>query len=184
LDIPFEIKFFPSKRAAVMLDRGQIDGNTSRVYSFGETYKNVIRVNSPIVWSKFIAYTTNPAIRLDGWDSLKNTGYRIEYQLGCQYCEDKLSPFIPSDDISMIGHWSQSLKKLRANRIDVFVGVEADILPALESDEYKKFGIVEAGIMEKVNGYPYVHKKHKNLVPELESIFNEMIKEGLRKVVI
>ena len=58
-------------------------------------------------------------------------------------------------------------------------GVEDDILPALQTDEFKDFGIHPVGVMEQVYGYTYFHNTHRDLVPKFEAVLKAMKAEGL-----
>lgn len=179
LNIPFQLRQYPLKRSALLLNAGQIDGDVARVYSFSESYSNVIRVEKPVAWSNFSAFATDPTISLDGWESLKGTAYRVEYERGTQLCEVRLSNVVPPENLSVANHWPQGLKKLQAGRINIFIGVEDVIVPVLRTDEYKDVDIHTVGVMEQIFAYPYFHKKHRDLVPEFEAVLKAMADEGL-----
>lgn len=179
LELPVKITQFPLKRAAIMLNAGQIDGDVGRIEAFGEIHKNVVRVKVPVVWSSFVAFSTDPKIRLNGWDSLKDSQYYVEYQRGTQLCELRLPELIHQNYLSHVTYVSQGLIKLRAGRTDVFLAFAVDVLPLLKRERFKDFGILNAGVIEETFGYPYLHKKHSKLVPDLEKILETMTEEGL-----
>ncbi len=164
-----------------MLNEGRVDGDAARVYSFGEHYPNVIRVEEPVGWASFVAYANDPTIRLDGWKSLKGTAYRVAYARGAHICEVRLPEVVNPENLFTVTRWLQGLKMLQAGRIDIFIAAENDILLMLESDEYKDFDIRKVGVMEQVFAHPYFLKKHRNLAQKFEAILKAMAEEGLIK---
>ena len=162
-----------------MLDKGLVDGDTARTYSFGGSYSNVIRVEEPVGWSRFIAYAVDPKISLNGWESLKGTSYRVDYGRGAQICEARLPKVVNQERLSSVVRWPQGLNKLQAGYTDILIAVEDDMLPLLKKDEFKDFNIREAGVMEQIVAYPYFHKKHRDLVPRVAAVLKAISEEGL-----
>ena len=179
LGIEFECPFYPPKRASNMADEGMVDGEPARAAYYAKDHSNLIRLDVPVGSVKFTAFATNSTIQLDGWESLRKTDYRVEYLRGIKACEEGLPDVVSPDKLSAISRVMQGLKRLAAGRIDIFVHLEADVMAALRIDEFKDFGIQKAGVMEQQIAYPYLHKKHQELVPKLETVLKEMRKEGL-----
>lgn len=179
LDMEFECPFYPSKRASKMADEGQLDGEPARASYYAKDHPNLIMLDVPIVSVNFTAFATNSTYQLDGWESLRKTDYRVEYLRGIKACEESLPDVVNPDKLSVINHFIQGLKKLVAGRVDIFVHLEADVVAALRTDEFKDSGIQKVGVMEQQIAYPYLHKKHQVLVPKLETVLREMRKEGL-----
>ncbi len=116
---------------------------------------------------------------MNGWNSLKGTEYRVEYQRGTVTCEDNLPKVIRKENLSIITEQIQSLKKLISGRIDLFVDEESGVLTLLQSPEFKGSKIRSVGIMESIVIYPYLHKKHASLAPKMAEIIKTMKTEGL-----
>lgn len=87
LGYQFRYQVVPPIRASMMADTGKVDGEPARVFAYGLKYKNLIRVEEPILESKLTAYAINPNIQLTDWGSLLNHPYRIEYYRGIFYIE-------------------------------------------------------------------------------------------------
>lgn len=173
--------FYPVKRASLMAAKGEIDGELARVYNYNDKLQNLIRVEEPIFPVRFSAFTTNPAIKLNGWESLRGTDYKVEYMRGIKHCAIKLSKVIKKENLSEISHWSQGLKKIIAKRTDIYVEVERTVLRALKTDEFKNANIRIAGVMEEINLYTFLNKKYADLVPLLAAILKKMKEEGTIK---
>lgn len=130
----------------------------------------------------FNAYAVKPGICLEGWESLRNTGYRIEYRLGSKRPGNILPRMVDSDHLSRVPTIEQGLKKLLLGRTDVYIDVESIVLVTirdLKRSEPQAAAIYKAGVMERFTAHAFLHKKNAALVPRLNDILKAMKKEGL-----
>jgi ABC-type amino acid transport substrate-binding protein len=125
-----------------------------------------------------LAFATNAAIQLNGWESLRGATYRVEYLIGA-VVERNLQQVVKPGLLSAVATAEQALKKLRAGRTDIFVHVESLVLPLLQTPEFKDAGIAPVGVMEKQDAYPFLHNKHAALAPKLAEVMQQMKAEGL-----
>ncbi len=180
LGIKIEFRYYPKKRVSIEADAGNIDGEAGRIDAYAALHPNLIRVEESIFYSNFSAFTAKDSIpRLKGWESLKGTDYRVEYQRGTIICEDKLPKIIRKENLSDVTEISQGLKKLISGRTDIFVDEESGVLTLLRTPEFKESRIHLIGIIEPVIYYPYLHKKHASLAPKIAEIIKAMKAEGL-----
>ena len=179
IGVEFQYKVYPPVRASVMADAGQVDAEPARVASYGEAHPNLVRVDEWVVKSQVVAYAVDQAIALDGWESLRNTEYHIDYYRGHAVSEQHLAEVVEADRLSSVSDPIQALKKLRAGRIDMYVDSSDRIGPLLQSPEFKDSGIHAAGVMEEIFSYPYLHKRHADLAPKLAETLKQMKAEGL-----
>ena len=156
-----------------------VDGEPQRVVSHAELYPNTIRVEEPVITHRFLAVATNPTIHLDGWDSLKDTSYRVEYGIGGVTTQTNLERVVKADLLSAVPSREQGLKKLKAGRTDIFVEMDTRVLPLIETPEFKDAGIVTVGVMQSKEFYPQLHKKHSELAPKLAEVLRQMKAEGV-----
>lgn len=110
LGFKFAYTIFPLKRCSVTANDGKVDGEPQRVYNYGKDYPNLIRVDEVIFINRSMAFATNPAIRLDGWDSLKDTTYRVEYLRGALRPEQELPQRVKPELLSSITTDIQALR--------------------------------------------------------------------------
>lgn len=76
LGLPFSMAYHPDERALINLNAGEFDGGTGRIREL-ETekyYPNLIRVDENILHHKSAGLVMHPQVKIDGWESLKNTG--------------------------------------------------------------------------------------------------------------
>jgi len=179
LGITFAIKTVPAKRASHMSDLGRVDGELSRIYSYNEMHPNVIRVEEPHWHSGFIAVAADPSIQLDGWKSLQGTDYRVNYRRGIKGCAVNLPRVVRPEKLEKVSKASHGYRKVLSGRADIFIGAEMDTVSVLESDDFRNSGLQIVGVMESFTAHAFLHKKHKELVPELSEILKEMKQEGL-----
>ena len=179
LDMDFVFAYYPLKRASLMANAGEIDGEVARAHDYNKKYENLIRVDEPIIALKFSAFSADPNIKLKGWESLKGTEYLVEYIRGTNICDLHLPNVVDKEKLSRINYPFQGLNKLVNGRTDIFIAEENTVLKALGADEFKNSGIKIVGRMADVNLHAFLHKKHKNLVPKLSNAIKKMRKEAL-----
>jgi len=163
----------------MMADAGKVDGEMARIHTYADAHPDLVRCEEPLLSARFVAVATNPLIRLDGWESLRGKDYKVEYMRGVKKFEEKLPGLVSKKNLSEISDWSLGLKKLLAGRTDVYMDAEITLLKPLKTGEFKNSGIKIVGVLEEVPIYPYLHKKHRSLVPKLAETLKKMKEEGL-----
>ena len=88
-------------------------------------YPNLIRVEEHNRFITFSAFATDSTLVLDGWESLKETAYHVDYRRGVKKCAEQLSLVVDAERLSAVNTTQQAVQKLLAGRIDIFVGVDA-----------------------------------------------------------
>ena len=183
MNIEFAFKEVPPKRASVYSDRGDVDGELGRAFDYNETHPNMIRVDEPNSLTNFSAFASTPGIALQGWESLKDTEYLVEFRRGITLCEAQLSRVTPPARLSDIATVHQGIQKLLAGRTEVYVDVEAFVLTYLKSEDFQQISrgrtVYMAGVMDQISGHAFLHKKHQALVSPLSAILRTMKEEGL-----
>ena len=71
-----------------------------------------------------------------------------------------------------------ALRMLVTGRIDLYVGSVMEMQGILAEDEFKNSGIQRVGDIDSVPFYPYLHKKHEELVPQLAEVLRAMKADG------
>ena len=171
-------QYNPAKRATFYAISGKTDGELARVYNYNDDFPELIRVDEPLATIRFSAFTTSPQIKLNGWESLSGTPYRVEYIRGERLCEKNLTAFVNPGHLSTVSDWLHALKKLAAGRTDVVVSVEGSMLKALSMPGFRGSGIHLAGVMEQQTVHAFFHEKYKDLSPQLSNALKDMKQEG------
>lgn len=179
LGMELVFRHYPPKRCSLMVDKGMADGEIWRVRDYNTAHPNLIRVETSPFSNRFCAYAMNPDTKLDGWDSLKNTDYKVDYMRGQKKTDEELPKWVKKENLHMINHWTEGLRRLSDGRTDIYVNIEWTIEEGLRSDEFRNSGIRMAGVMEEVTSHSFLHKKHKELVPKLSDVLKQIKAEGL-----
>ena len=80
LGYTFAYNLYPLKRSLPESNAGRIDEECARAQmpqALQKKYPNLIQVKEPIWESHFCVYSTNPSIRVDGWQDLKKYKNRV-----------------------------------------------------------------------------------------------------------
>jgi len=179
LGMELTYKVYPPARASVMLNTGEVDGEASRIAGYAENYPNVVMVDEPIFIMKLIAVAKDPAIQLDTWEELRDSGYRVDYFRGIAAAENLLPDLVKAENLSAVSDPAQAMKKLMTGRTEIYIDVDARITALLASPEYQDSGIRVLNAEEEIPNYPYVHKRHADLAPRLAEVLKQMKAEGL-----
>lgn len=181
LGYDFEYVEYKPKEAAQKSDSGQIDGEINRVRDYNLKHPNLIRVEEPHFSMSFCAYTTLPDITLDGWQSLKDTPYKIVYRIGVRKCEMEIPQLVSADHRDTVNYVFNGLKKIASKKSDIYIDVDSSIEDEINSDIFLESGIRKAGVLEEITAHAFLHKKHEALVPVLSQTLREMKQEGVIK---
>ncbi|WP_136810160.1 hypothetical protein [Desulfosediminicola flagellatus] len=181
LNMELIVEYYPLGRASIQTNEGRADGEPARIHAYGTLYPNLIRIDESVFPMTVGAYTTDPSIpELNGWESLKNTEYVVQYPRGMKICENNLSKVVKAGRLTDITETSQGLQMLALKRTDLYVDDVNSVIPFLKNGTYNLQGKVHlAGIMQEVPLYMYVHKRHTSLVPQLADAIKEIKAEGL-----
>lgn len=168
------------KRAAVMMVEGRVDGDLGRVPTFHGTYPQFIVVEEAPALLKLMAFTTDPDIQIDGWESLRGTDYRVDHLRGTTAVEATLPSVVKPENISAVNEWKQAVKKLIAGRTDIYIEFEGIVLQNLAADdELKDTDLHVAGVLLEVPVQAYLQPKHADLAVQLSDVIKAMKAEGL-----
>jgi len=174
----FKLISQPGERAMIDANQGIVDGEAGRISSIDEKkYANLIMVPYPIATIKDGAYATDPSIKMNGWESLKGKPYKVGLLKGIKSVEQKLPLYVDKTNIVTLSDAEQCMKMLQAGRIDLFIsGTQIEDSSFMQSGAYKEVKLV--GIVETKALYPWLHKRHKNMVRRLAETLETMKSEG------
>lgn len=179
LGIKVAILPLPTKRASVLLASGEVDGDVHRSRAYGLEHPELVRVEQPHFAVRFAAYSKLPQLSLNqGWDSFAGAAWRVDYILGAVTPGRELPKRVPPQRLSALKSVAQGLRKLDVGRSDVLVALDMSVDPMLGSPEFHLAGIRKAGVLEKVDGYLYLQKKHAWLAPAVAQVLARMKRDG------
>ena len=180
LGIEITILALPTKRASVMAQSGQVDGELHRSKAYGTDHPNMIRVEQSHFAARYAAYSKLADLHLaNEWTTLRDTELRVAYILGSVTASERLPALVAAEHLSTVTDARLGLRKIALDRIDVLVGLDLIIDPLLEQDDIRPYGIRKAATLEEIDGYLYLQKKYAALAPKIASILAQMKREHL-----
>ncbi|MCH1929502.1 hypothetical protein L9G16_04855 [Shewanella sp. A25] len=179
LGYQFSYQVVPAMRASLLADSGKVDGEPARVFAYGMKFQNLVRVEEPILETKLLAFARNPEIKLVDWDSLKQFPYRVEYNRGIFFAEQKLESLLPAERLTTSSSPVNSFRKLLHDRIDIYIDTAVIGFPLLQKAEFEHSKIHSVVDLETLISFAYLHKRHRLLAPKLSETLKQMKQEGL-----
>jgi polar amino acid transport system substrate-binding protein len=182
LGYELQYKGYPNERANLMAETGRVDGEIQRAASYEKIAKNLIKVEEPSFLVRVAAYAVTPGIVLDGWESLRNTNYRVEYRRGSKVPQMALPAVVTPEQLSTISTVELGLKKLILRRTDIFIEQELiveETLRKFNKGDFDPSSVYQAGIMWTGESHLYLHKKHAALLPKIAEVLKAMKQEGV-----
>ena len=172
--------YLPPRRGEVDADAGNVDGELARGPDYGASHPALVRVEEPAMMLTMSAFTVDPVIRVQGWESLQSARYRIEYRAGFRGPEEQLALFARGASVSSVATTGQGLQKLVAGRTDMYIDLEEYVATRLHDAPFANSErIVKAGVLAKFAVHAYLNRKHAALQPALSAALRDMKKEGL-----
>lgn len=171
----------PARRASDLAERGVVDGELSRIYEYGNHFRNLVRVEEPHHEKILRAYGVR-APMLEGWESLRGIDARVECPRGVVACLDNVRLYVPAERIHENDTLEQGLERLIRGRVDVYIDVSERVEAFLRSrvaSGHAAYAEVHAvGDMEVAKGYIWLHKRHAGLAWHVAEILREMKRSG------
>lgn len=173
-----EVRSFPPLRGAIEADAGRIDGEVGRALTYGDDHPNLIRVDESLLSFRVSAFTRIPGLKVNGWDSLKGTSYRVQYRTGYPTFKARLEQILPSQQISSVVDSQTGLQNVALGRTDILVDLEEFGQLQLLRLQNRYSNVYNAGLVQDTPVYIYLHKRHAALVPRLTAILSKMKSSG------
>jgi hypothetical protein len=176
----FKMVLLPSERALIESNAGRVDGEVARMSTpyFERSYPNLIRVDEVVVVVEYMAYGTKATTGIKGWQGVFNRRDRVGFVKGIKFIEWNIPSNYPGHLLCPAADIVQLCRMLLADRIDLITSIPAQISALLQQDEFKDADIQNLVVLDKQETYPYLHRKHADLVPKLETAIREMKADG------
>lgn len=172
LQIPIEFLEFPGKRSLFEANAGYVDADLSRIKDVEKEFTSLRRVPTSIFWFEATAFSKNKDLRINGWESLRDL--RVGIMRGMVYAEKGVKG-LPR--VTVVDKPSHLFKMLDSDRIDVAIFSDINGLALIKELKLSSIHALRPPL-ERIEAFHYVHKKHEDLVPKLDAIFQEMKTSG------
>ena len=172
-NIPMELVDLPAKRAIMDSSQGVLDGEVHRNIKVKDQYPTLIPLQPGINYIEPSVFSKNLDFEVKGWESLKD--YRIGIVRGVGTSEDGTKGM---PQVTAVSTLEQLMQMLAEDRIDVAV---SDAFSGLaELKRLKLDGQIHllTPPLQKVEIYHYLHEKHRDLIPTVEKVIQEMQASG------
>ena len=103
---------------------------------------------------------------------------KITYVAGNKYIERQLPYHVGRRDIITASDITQALRLLLAGRVGIYIELDDITVFVKKIDEFKKHRFYNAGPVDSIATFPYMHIKHRALVPKLAETLRAMKADG------
>lgn len=180
LGMSIRLDYLPLARQRVLLDSGAIDADGGRIYEFGATHPNLVRVEESHTDLNFALYATKPGLRLQSLEQLRSNELLVEYRRGILFCEKALTPMLTPARLSTISSEEQGVQKLLLGRTDLYCDLDMAVRRVSNLPEFKdRPQVYKAFAFGAIPIHMYLHGKHAELAPRLAIVIKQMKAEGL-----
>ncbi|WP_394699837.1 substrate-binding periplasmic protein [uncultured Pseudodesulfovibrio sp.] len=177
LGYEIELQGYPAERALVMANDGLVDGEAGRVNVVEKTCPNLIRVPTPLYINRIAILTTSTKVDpAKGWGQFQSC--RTCIRNGYKYLESRVT----GEHSHAVSSYEKMLTLLKNGRMDVGLAEFFDILPALNKVGLGKVRMLCEPMVSNPM-YHYLHKRHADLVPQIDAVLRDMAAEGRLKAI-
>jgi polar amino acid transport system substrate-binding protein len=181
LGVRLEFVVAPLKRIEMLLERGDIDGETIRGPVYGTLHPQLIAIDLPLIPVKYALYALKPVAGLNSLEDLRAGKFRGAYRRGVVFCENALTNALPANQLDVVTTAKQGMDMLAIKHIDFFCDVNLGMLNYEYEAGQENIGkpIKLLDISKAVSNSAYLHPRHIAFAPILSATLKQMEKEGL-----
>jgi ABC-type amino acid transport substrate-binding protein len=174
MNVKAKVIQLPSQRMTSMLKHGQIHAEVYRVKSYKNVLPNAILIEESITELPHYAYTTNPNIVVNGWNSL--LPYTHVIVRGYQFSQAKLK----HHKIHEVNNIVSAFNFVKAKRADIIVssGLLGDKI--MNMPEFKHSNLIKLDTpVDYLALHTFFSAKYPELAKKYEKALKAIKKEGL-----
>ncbi|MFA9217762.1 MAG: hypothetical protein ACEQSK_11740 [Sphingomonadaceae bacterium] len=173
-----EVRNYPALRASREADAGRVDGEAGRSLQYGAVHPQLQLIDEAVVTIRMAAFVTDPAIKVNGWDSLQERPYRVSYRAGYELPRLRLQQMVGAARLHAVVEGQAGMQSLALGLTDVYIDTHefGQMLIDKMPERYSQVRV--AGWVEHLPLYFYLHRRHAALIPRLAAILKEMRVDG------
>ncbi len=173
--IPIEFIEMPGRRALADSSAGTVDGEIHRIFSVGEDYPTLIRVPTPINYIEPTVFSKKADLKIDNCADLKPQ--RVGIVRGVRHAENCTKGL---KNRQVVGNSQLLMKILDKDRVDAVITARINGLLQLRKLNFEGIHALSPPLSREPL-YHYLHEKHRDLVPKIDQVIQEMEKDGTLK---
>ncbi|MGV7216283.1 substrate-binding periplasmic protein [Bradyrhizobium sp. UFLA05-112] len=173
LNIKLEFEDVPGKRALALSSAGELDGEIQRIGTLSKDYPTLLRVTPAINYIEPAVFATKLRFDVAGWDSIKD--YSIGIVRGVGSSENGTHGF---GRVTATTNLESLIQMLDADRFDVIVTDLFSGLVAVRKLNLQARIYPLSPPLERIDIYHYLHERHRDLVPKVGKVIEEMTASG------
>ncbi len=172
LGYKIKLEPLPAKRSLQYANSGgRYDGELFRISGIEQRYPNLIPIKVSLNESRWMVYSKNPYIKVNGWESLRD--YKIGIRRGIQTTANGTLGM----DRQIVDTNEQLFALLDKGRVDVVIMSIGNGKKTLKKTASKDIYQLEPPV-QIIPVYHFVHKQNDFLVPKITKIMKGLEKEG------
>lgn len=169
LRINLRVNEYPGRRSLQLANSGKVDGDLCRITQVAQSYSNLLQVDPFIMSMSIVAITRKGVADINALADLGNRNLGSER--GMQAVElvlrDRKIHF-ENDAVSLV-------RSLEKGLVDVVLLTKADVKSLNNKGALGQIK-VHPKYLYQVKMYHYIHKKHRELIPELSLQISKTMK--------
>ncbi|MFT5701559.1 MAG: polar amino acid transport system substrate-binding protein [Desulforhopalus sp.] len=170
--LEIDIEPMPGQRAHSLATDGTKDGETARIFSYGEKNPTVVRVPTPYSSLETTAFAKKSAnISISSQEDLKK--YKVVIVRGVQHTKDMTEGH---ENVHVINDAEQMMKFLEGGRADI--ALNNTISAKVDLQKLKIADIVPVGTLQTLDLFNYIHENRKDIVSKVDATIQEMKESG------
>ncbi len=159
MGVSIELISLPAKRITLMLRKGEIHADFSRIKEYQNDVATAIRVDEPILTLPYHAYSTTESISINGWNNLES--YNIVGVRGFVFVEN----YLKNHKIYHVDSADTALKFLKAGRADIFIETSLVVSNIMSNPDLDLSGIYQLEpAIQHLNSYTFFSEKYAHHV--------------------
>jgi len=162
----------PAERGLRNANQGIDDGELTRIEGIEKTYTNLLRVPEKIIDWDFVVFSKKVDIRTSSWQDLKP--YHIGFIRGWKILEANTAGFPYVESVS---NSDVLFNMLERDRIDVALFSRWIGLSIVKQKQLSGVHVLEPPLATRAM-YIYLHNKHADLIPVIESSLKQIKASG------
>ena len=173
--IGYDVAFrhLPGERSLAEVNAGNINAELMRIDQMEQSYKNLVKVPTPLFRLNARAFTVSSDIVINTWDDL--LPYRVAYELGFKFAERR----VKGEQIFKASNGWHPYVMLANDKVDVVIDVSVEADENIKMSKVKRTIHAQPSILDSEYLFHYIHKSKRHLVKPLNrAMANMQAKDG------